>query len=114
MQLARAAAARTLANWAEPEAAPATKPQSTQAAEPHSESETAPHANPAPTPRRAASYLAGTASHKQIDPAVLFTRLAAVVRDCVALEARLTTGTGARIGGVGYVFAGVCRFDIRG
>ena len=46
-------------------------------------------------PRRAASYLAGTASYKQIDPAVLFTRLAAVVRDCIALEARLTAGTGA-------------------
>ena len=92
MQLARAAAARTLTNWAEPEAAPAAEPQSTQAAEPQSESETAPHANPAPTSHRAASYLAGTASYKQIDPAVLFTRLAAVVRDCIALEARLAAG----------------------
>src|SRR3984885_2812705 len=34
MQLARAAAARSLVDWAEPEAAPTAEPQSTQAAEP--------------------------------------------------------------------------------
>jgi hypothetical protein len=63
MQLARAAAARTLADWAEPEA-PATAPPGA----------------------------AGTASPKQTDPAILFTRFAAVVRDCVALEARIAAG----------------------
>jgi hypothetical protein len=63
MQLARAAAARTLANWAEPEHPPAAAPPTAQVA-------------------------------KQTDPAVLFTRLAAVVRDCVALEARLAAGSG--------------------
>ena len=97
MQLARAAAARTLTTWAEPEQPPAAEPPSThlpetpstEAAAPQSPSETAPHANPAPT-RRAPNHAASPASPKQIDPAILFTRLAAIVRDCVALEARLS------------------------
>jgi hypothetical protein len=81
MQLARAAAARTLADWAEPEASPEAEPHVTPAAAaPPADRETA----PAPTPRRPAAYAA-----KPTDPAVLFTRLAAVVRDCIALEARL-------------------------
>jgi hypothetical protein len=54
MQLARAAAARTLADWAAPEPSPA------------------PH-RPAPA-----------ASYKPTDPAILFTRFAAVARACVA------------------------------
>jgi hypothetical protein len=91
MQLARAAAARTLAGWTEPEASP-------PAAQPQSDPETAPHANSAPTSRRAANPAASASSYKPIDPAVLFTRLAAVVRDSIALEARLTAGasTGAK------------------
>jgi hypothetical protein len=86
MQLARAAAARTLTNWAAPEEPPAAEPSSIPAAEPQSHPETAPRANSAPTPHRAA------ASYKSTDPAVLFTRFAAVVRDCISLEARLTAG----------------------
>src|ERR1700733_5574380 len=69
MQLARAAAARTPSDPA-----------------------TVPHANPAP--RRAAANVARWYTYKPTDPAVLFTRLAATVRDCVALEARLAAGPG--------------------
>ena len=91
MQLARAAAARTLTNWAEPASPPASVPPSTPAADTQPDPETAPHPNPAPTPRRAAS----PAPYKPTDPAVLFTRFAAVARDCIALEARLAAGTRA-------------------
>jgi hypothetical protein len=90
MQLARAAAARTLTNWAEPEQPAAPEPPSIPAAQPQWHPETAPRPNRAPTPHRAA----GTSSYKQTDPAVLFTRFAAVVRDCIALEVRLTAGAG--------------------
>jgi hypothetical protein len=88
MQLARAAAARTLTNWGEPEQPPAPEPSPIPAAEPPSHPETAPPHNRALTPHRAA------ASYKPIDPAVLFTRFAAVVRDCIALEVRLTASAG--------------------
>jgi len=94
MQLARAAAARTLADWAEPEAPPAAAPLLEQAPLAHPDREPAPQASPAPTSRRAASPTA-TASHKPTDPAVIFTRLAATVRDCIALEARLSAGATA-------------------
>ena len=86
MQLARAAAARTLTNWAAPE------PPPIPAAEPPSDPETAPQSNPAT--RRAAANVARLYAYKPTDPAVLFTRLAATVRDCVALEARLAAGPG--------------------
>ena len=85
MRLARAAAARTLADWAEPEAPPSAEPPMAKTAEPP--------ANPAAAPRRSTA----TASHKPTDPAVLFTRLAATVRDCIALEARLSAGIGAAV-----------------
>jgi hypothetical protein len=94
MQLARAAAARTLTNWAEPEQPPAAQTQSIPMSATHSDPEAAPQSNPAPT-RGTTGHATPTASYKPTDPAVLFTRLAAVVRDCVALEARLTAGTGA-------------------
>jgi hypothetical protein len=84
MQLARAAAARSLADWAEPDAPAPAEPQHPPAAPTRAESETV----PAPAPHRSASQTARTAG-KPTDPAVLFTRLAAVVRDCIALEARL-------------------------
>ena len=74
MQLARAAAARTLDSWAEPD--PESSP--TQPAEPRPEPD-APQASPR----------AQTPTHRQTDPAVLFTRLAATVRDCIALETRI-------------------------
>ena len=51
MGLARGAAARTLADWAEPEQPsrnPSAEPPFTQPAEPQAEREAAPHANPAP------------------------------------------------------------------
>jgi hypothetical protein len=96
MQLARAAAARTLADWAEPEDLPPPEPQIAPQPEPHADREPAPVA----TPRRAATYGARTAAARPTDPAILFTRLAAVVRDCIALEARLaavpTATTGNR------------------
>jgi len=104
MQLARAAAARTLAYWAECEAPQtaeplsdhAAAPPSQQAAQPRPDRQTAPHTNPAPP--RPASRPATAASYKPTDPAVLFTRLAAVVRDCIALEARLSAGATAAPG----------------
>jgi hypothetical protein len=96
MQLARAAAARILADWAQPEAPPAAEPPSIPVSNRQSDPETAPHANPAPAPapRSTSGHAASTSSRKTTDPAVLFTRLAAVVRDCIALEARLTAGAG--------------------
>ena len=90
LQLARAAAARTLTNLAEPESAPAPEPPPIPAAEPQSDPETAPHRNCASRP--AAANVARFYSYKPTDPAVLFTRFAAVARDCIALEARLTAG----------------------
>jgi hypothetical protein len=112
MQLARAAAARTLADWADPEeppapaehATPAVEPHSTQTAEPPSPQaaepspprETAAHANPAPTRRAYGPRLSlprlslpRLSLPRPTDHALLFTRLAAVVRDCITLEARL-------------------------
>jgi hypothetical protein len=81
MQLARAVAARALTDWTEPreQAAPEPAP------------------SPAPEPRATPSlHTAGatlrTPTCKPIDPALLFTRLAATVRDCIALEARLAAG----------------------
>ena len=85
MQLARVVAARALTDWAEPEAPQATEPEplSEQAAE-------APIHQPAPHPKPRGT--ASAASPKQADPAVLFTRLAAVVRACIALESRIAAG----------------------
>ena len=93
MRLARAAAARTLADWAEPEAPPSAEPPLANAAESPMAKTAEPPANPAAAPRRSTA----TASHKPTDPAVLFTRLAATVRDCIALEARLSAGIGAAV-----------------
>ena len=105
MQLARAAATRALTDLADPEALPAAAPQSTQAAAPQPTEAAAP---PPPQPPEPPSLLAAEphqarataprasairiASPTHIDPALLFTRLAAVVRDCIALEARLAAG----------------------
>ena len=85
MQLARVVAARALTDWAEPETPPADEPEplSEQAAE-------APIHQPAPHPKPRGT--ASAASPKQADPAVLFTRLAAVVRACIALESRIAAG----------------------
>ena len=90
MQLARAAAARALADCAAPDQPAAAEPAPLQAAEqPHQARETAPHENPAPTRRPTIPRLS---LPRPTDPALLFTRLAAVVRDCITLEARLAAG----------------------
>ena len=95
MQLARAAATRALTDLADPEAPQAAAPQFTQAAappqppEPPSLLAAEPHQARATAPRASAIRIA---SPTHIDPALLFTRLAAVVRDCIALEARLAAG----------------------
>ena len=122
MQLARAAAARALAESAEPQQPPATaEPEPMQPAEPESIQPAEPESiqspelqliqwqrlyaqsaepqfpqlpQPPAMPRRAASRPATTFS-KPTDPATLFTRLAAVVRDCITLEARLAAGIAA-------------------
>ncbi len=93
MGLARAAAARTLADWAEPsepqqdqQISQTAQPPLIQPAEPQADREAAPHANPA---RSLSARPATTASAKPTDPALLFTRLAAIVRHCIALESRL-------------------------
>jgi len=97
MQLARATAARALADQAAPEAPPstqATEPPSTQATAPPSPQPLEPAAasGPAAHPARATAPRATLSCPRQIDPALLFTRLAAVVRDCITLEARLAAG----------------------
>jgi hypothetical protein len=103
MQLARAAAARALTDSAEPEPPPAAEPQPTQAAEsqplqaaePLSLPDAAPHSTRETAPRPPTIRIA---SPRQIDPALLFTRLAAVVRDCITLEARLAAAATDRRG----------------
>jgi len=82
MQLARAVAARALSDWQEPEAAAFVA---------------APEPSPAPQgqPTHIRTPSCKTPSCKPVDPALLFTRLAAAVRECIALEARLAGGTQA-------------------
>jgi hypothetical protein len=93
MKLARGAAARALADWAEREE-PAT-------AEALSEPEIA-----APTrlaaaakPPRAVGGAVRASTAKPTDPAVIFTRLAACVRDLIGLEVRLAAGPATPGGG---------------
>jgi hypothetical protein len=102
MHLARIAAARALAQSAEPTPTPAAEPQSLPTPEPQTLPAPAPQTLQAPPPpsrhpaeppaaRETAprAYAARAASLKPIDPALLFTRLAAIVRHCITLEARL-------------------------
>jgi hypothetical protein len=84
MQLARRAASIALANWAEPEAPPAEE----SPPEPAPELPTDPA--PAARPLRAAVLSIRALACKSSDPALIFTRLAATVRDCIALAVRLT------------------------
>ncbi len=95
MQLARAVAARALTDWAEPEEPAATaEPPSNNA--PKAQSNTAPEPPTDPAPAAPRLRIAGPTlrapSCKPVCPALLFTRLAATVRDCITLEARLTAG----------------------
>jgi len=71
---------------AEPQPMQAAEPQPLQAAEPLSLPAAAAHPTRETAPRPPTIRIA---SPRQIDPALLFTRLAAVVRDCITLEARL-------------------------
>ena len=96
MQLARATAAKALADLALPEPAepPAEEPQP----QPLS-AEPPPEAAPA-TPRHAPSRPPGAIPRKPPDPIQSFLRLAAAVCACIALEARLSLGpvaTGSRL-----------------
>jgi hypothetical protein len=86
MQLARAAAAKTLAEWAEPEQPPTAEPLPNQPAEPLPSQPAETLSEPTPAPKRTAGP---AAARKPTDPALIFTRLVAAVRDCIALEARL-------------------------
>jgi hypothetical protein len=86
MDLARAAAAKALAEWAKPEEPPTAEllPEPEVAAPTRL-------AHAAKSPRAAGA--AGRASTaKPTDPAVIFTRLGACVRDSIAMEVRLAAG----------------------
>jgi hypothetical protein len=87
------AAARARADLAESADTPAAEPPITRAAEPPFPQVTEPHAEhePAPTAttRGAANHSPRPTATKPTDPAVLFARLAAVVRDSIALEVHL-------------------------
>jgi hypothetical protein len=90
MQLARATAARALADLAEPD------PSEDQAEEPLSEpsaQEPLPEAAPATTPRRTGARQAPTTgSRKPTDPVTSFIRLATAIYEIIALEAGLAAG----------------------
>jgi hypothetical protein len=95
MQLARATAARALADLAEPEtweaqeAAPQSEPL---AAEP------LPEAALAAAPRRAGGRPTGAGSTRGIDPVTSFIRLAKAVCELIALEAGLAAGPATKGG----------------
>ena len=87
MQLARATAARALADLAAPDP-PEEEPEAPQS-EPQA-AEPAPEPAQAATPRRAAAKSPGTTSRKPTDPVTAFIRLATAVCEIIALEAGLT------------------------
>ena len=95
MQLARATAAKALADLAEPDAPeePAEELLSElQAAEPK------PDAAQAATPRRTAGKSPGTTAGKPADPVTSFIRLAKAVCEIIALEAGLAAGPATKSG----------------
>jgi hypothetical protein len=104
MQLARLAAARAFADEAEREQSRASVPQPDNAADPPPDTIAEPlsiHAAEPPSPvtpqpRAPATYLRAP-SCKPIDPALLFIRLSAMVRDCLALERLLADGVTGHI-----------------
>ena len=89
MQLARATAARALAELAQPETP--EEPEEPEA-EPQSEPLAAEPPPEAATPRRASPRSPGTRSQKPTDPVTAFIRLAAAICELIALEANLTAG----------------------
>jgi hypothetical protein len=86
MQLARATAARALADLTEPEPQPEIPHAAPLAAE--QAHNTAPAATRPP----------GATTARKIDPALLFIRLAAAIRELIALEAGLAAGPAAKTG----------------
>jgi hypothetical protein len=86
MKLARAVGTKALADWVEPEAPPAAE----QPPEPEIAASIGPA--PAPGPSRTPSLSVRALSCKSGDWALIFTRVAACVRACIALEARLAAG----------------------
>jgi len=89
MQLARATAARALAELAELETP--EEPEQLEAA-PQSEPLAAEPPPEAATPRRASPRSPGTRSQKPTDPVTAFIRLAAAICELIALEANLAAG----------------------
>ncbi len=91
MDLARDAAAQALANGRATRSAGEAQPLAPDAAALEPASPPAEPAQAATTPHATGTALRAAAC-RPIDPAVLFTRLAAEVRHCVALWARLAAG----------------------
>jgi hypothetical protein len=90
MQLARATAARALADLAQPD--PPEDEAEELLSEPSAQ-ETLPEAAPATTPRRTgAIHAPTTASRKPTDPVTSFIRLATAICEIIALEAGLAAG----------------------
>ena len=92
MQLARATAAKALADLAEPEPPEAAALLSEPLA-----SDPPPEAAPATTPRRTASAHRAT-TPRRTDPVTSFLRLAKAVCECIALEAGLAAGPATKTG----------------
>ena len=86
MQLARATAAKALADLAQPD------PQEDPAEPPNLESEPAPQPAQSAPPRRTAAKPQGAPKTKPTDQVQAFLRLATAVCECIALEARLSAG----------------------
>lgn len=95
MQLAHAAAARALSAQGEPGREPGREPGPGPEPEPQTRTAEPPATGPAApaTQGHSARIYLRTPSCKPIDPALLFTRLAAAVCGCIALEHRLTAAT---------------------
>jgi hypothetical protein len=88
MDLARAAAAKTLADWAKPEEPPEAEHQ----AEPPPEPERAASTRPAAAAKPPRAPGTSVRASKPADPATIFTRLVACVCSLIALEGRLAAG----------------------
>ena len=99
MQLARATAARALADLAEPESPEAPEEEADEPPLEPLAAEPPPEPAQATTPRRATARSPGTTTRKSSDPVQSFLRLASAICACIALEARLTAGpaTGSRL-----------------
>jgi hypothetical protein len=88
MRLARAAAAKTLEDWATPEQPVTAEPPAKQTAAP-TPTPKSDLAAPRPAGPAAAATFGRAASRKTMAPAMLFIQLVAIVRACIQLEAAL-------------------------